>query len=137
MKIYVGNLEPNVSGSDLHATFGAYGDVASAKISTDNWSGVSRGFGFVEMAVQSQGEAAITALNKKKPGWQVMPVHEGQQSLRLHRKATAKQALSGATPSGDAPRRSAFAKAEPAKKQAAPAPVPMQALSRKKTGATH
>ena len=93
MKIYVGNLEPTVSGSDLQTTFGAYGDVSSAKISRDNWSGVSRGFGFVEMAVQAQGEAAINGLNKKKPLWQVMPVHEGQTSLRLHRKETAKQAL--------------------------------------------
>ena len=115
MKIYVGNLEVGVSGPDLHAAFGVYGDVTSAKVSTDYSTGASRGFGFVEMAVQGQGEAAITGLNRKEPRWQVMPVHEGRTSLRLRQKQISKQAPSGAGTSGEGQLRDAPAKPDPGK----------------------
>jgi len=115
MKIYVGNLEAGVSGPDLHAAFGVYGDVTSAKVSTDNSTGASRGFGFVEMAVQGQGEAAITGLNRKEPRWQVMPVQEGQTSLRLRRKEISKQVPAVAGTSSEGQRRAAPARPDPGK----------------------
>lgn len=91
MKIYVGNLEANVSGADLQAVFSVYGDVTSAKISTDYSTGVSRGFGFVEMAVRGRGEVILTGLKKKEPHWHVLPVHEGRTSQRIRSKQMAKQ----------------------------------------------
>lgn len=115
MKIYVGNLEAGVSGPDLHAAFGAYGDVASAKISTDFSTGASRGFGFVEMTIRGQGEAAITGMNRKEPRWQVMPVHEGRTSARVRQKAVAKQAASVALAAAEGQRLGAPPKLEPAK----------------------
>lgn len=115
MKIYVGNLEAGVSGPDLLAAFGVYGDVTSAKVSTDYSTGASRGFGFVEMAVRGQGAAAITGLNRKEPRWQVMPVQEGRTSQRLQRKQMSKLAASGAGTSGEGQRRDAPAKPDPAK----------------------
>ncbi len=63
MNIYVGNLPYNVTEDELRDMFGAYGDVSSANIITDKYSGESKGFGFVEMARQADAEEAIKALN--------------------------------------------------------------------------
>ena len=63
MNIYVGNLSPQVTDNDLRAAFQTYGEITSASVVKDKWSGDSRGFGFVEMAKKEEGEAAIRALN--------------------------------------------------------------------------
>ena len=115
MKIYVGNLGAAISGSDLREAFGVYGDVTSAKISTDNSTGASRGFGFVEMAVGSQGEAAIIGLHGKEARWQVMPVQEGRTSQRRRQKQIWTLAPSGAGTSGEGQRGDAPAKPDPGK----------------------
>jgi len=65
MKIYVGNLSYEVSEQDLRQEFGAFGEVTSADIITDKYSGRPKGFGFVEMASKSEAEAAIAGLNGK------------------------------------------------------------------------
>ena len=65
MKIYVGNLSYEVTEEDLRQEFAAFGEVTSANIITDKYSGRSKGFGFVEMASKSEAEAAITGLNGK------------------------------------------------------------------------
>ncbi len=65
MNIYVGNLSYQVSEDELQKAFEAYGQVESAKIIKDNYSGRSKGFGFVEMPVNEEGEAAIAGLNGK------------------------------------------------------------------------
>ena len=115
MKIYVGNLRAGISESDLREAFGVYGDVTSAKVSTDNSAGASPGFGFVEMAVRDQGEAAIIGLNRKEPRWQVMPVQEGWTLRRLRLKQISKLAPSGADTSSEGERRDAPAKPDPGK----------------------
>ncbi|MFQ6107102.1 MAG: RNA recognition motif domain-containing protein [Thermoplasmata archaeon] len=66
MNIYVGNLPREVTESELREAFEAFGEVASAKIITDRFSGESRGFGFVEMSTDSEAEEAITSLNGKE-----------------------------------------------------------------------
>ena len=65
MKIYVGNLPYEVTEEELRQEFGTFGQVASVNIVTDKYSGRPRGFGFVEMAVVSEGQAAIAGLNGK------------------------------------------------------------------------
>ena len=65
MKIYVGNLSYEVTEEDLRQEFGAFGEVTSANIISDKYSGRPKGFGFVEMATKSEAEAAITGLNGK------------------------------------------------------------------------
>ena len=65
MKIYVGNLSYEVTEEDLRQEFVAFGEVTSVSIITDKYSGRSKGFGFVEMASVSEGQAAITGLNGK------------------------------------------------------------------------
>ena len=66
MNIYVGNLSYNVTEDELKNVFAQYGEVSSAKIITDKYSGRSKGFGFVEMPVQGEAEEAITSLNDKE-----------------------------------------------------------------------
>lgn len=65
MNIYVGNLPWGLSEEDLREAFVAFGEVVSIKIIQDKFTGRSRGFGFVEMANQEEGESAISALNGK------------------------------------------------------------------------
>ena len=65
MKIYAGNLSYNVSDETLRAAFAQFGTVDSADVIMDRTSGGSKGFGFVEMGVDTEGQAAIDALNGK------------------------------------------------------------------------
>ena len=64
MRIYVGNLAYSVTDEDLREVFGGYGDLASAEVIKDKFSGQSKGFGFVEMPNNSEADAAIKALNE-------------------------------------------------------------------------
>jgi RNA recognition motif-containing protein len=64
MNIYVGNLPYGATGDDLRELFAAYGEVSNASVIMDKFSGRSKGFGFVEMPSQAEGEAAIKALNE-------------------------------------------------------------------------
>jgi RNA recognition motif-containing protein len=66
MNIYVGNLSYDVSEENLRQAFEAFGQVSSARIVKDKYNGQSRGFGFVEMSVQSQAQTAIKSLNGKE-----------------------------------------------------------------------
>ena len=65
MKIYVGNLTYDVSEDELRTEFTAFGEETSVSVVTDKYTGRSRGFGFVEMAKVSEGQAAITGMNGK------------------------------------------------------------------------
>ena len=65
MKIYVGNLSSEVTEEELRQEFEAFGGVTSVNIVTDKYSGRPKGFGFVDMALESEGQAAITGLNGK------------------------------------------------------------------------
>jgi RNA recognition motif-containing protein len=82
MNIYVGNLSYGMSEDELREAFSAYGDVASVKILSDRETGRSRGFGFVEMPNQSEGEAAVAQLNGKDVGGRTLRVNEAQPRER-------------------------------------------------------
>ena len=66
MNIYVGNLSFDASEEDLQKAFSEFGQVSSATIVRDRYSGQPRGFGFVEMPDQSAARAAIENLNGKE-----------------------------------------------------------------------
>jgi RNA recognition motif-containing protein len=76
MNIYVGNLSDDVSVANLRQTFEAFGQVSSAKIVKDKYSGQSRGFGFVQMPDRAEGQAAVKNLNGKELLGQRMNVNE-------------------------------------------------------------
>ena len=63
MNIYVGNLPYSITDSELREAFSSFGEVARANLITDKFSGESKGFGFVEMNNNSEGDAAIKGLN--------------------------------------------------------------------------
>lgn len=63
MNIYVGNLAYSVTEDELRTAFSQFGSVTSVNVITDKFSGQSKGFGFVEMADDSEADAAIKALN--------------------------------------------------------------------------
>ncbi len=76
MNIYVGNLSSEVTDETMRSTFESFGDVTSAKVIKDKYSGQSRGFGFVEMPAQSQAQTAIKSLNGKELQGKEMNVSE-------------------------------------------------------------
>ena len=63
-RLYVGNLAYAVSGSDLEELFSQAGEVQSATVITDKFSGQSKGFGFVEMASSGDAATAIQRFNE-------------------------------------------------------------------------
>ena len=75
MKIYVGNLPHEVTEQELREEFATFGEVTSVNFITDRYSGRPRGFGFVEMASVSQGQAAINGLNGKALSGQTLNVN--------------------------------------------------------------
>lgn len=78
MNIYVGNLSRDVSESDLREAFSAYGEVSSAAVIKDKFSGESRGFGFIEMPNKGEAEAAIAELNGKELKGRTINVNEAR-----------------------------------------------------------
>ena len=78
MNIYVGNLPFTTGEEELRATFGAYGEVASVAVIKDQFTGQSRGFGFVEMPNKEEGTAAINALNGKEVKGRALKVNEAR-----------------------------------------------------------
>ena len=78
MNIYVGNLSYNVSTEDLRQAFEAYGEVSSANIIKDKYSGRSRGFAFVEMPNDGEAQTAIENLNGKELSGQQIKVSEAR-----------------------------------------------------------
>jgi RNA recognition motif-containing protein len=63
MNIYVGSLHFKMNEAELKEIFEEYGEVASAKIIFDKYSGKSKGFGFVEMPNEAEAKKAIEELN--------------------------------------------------------------------------
>jgi RNA recognition motif-containing protein len=63
MNIYIGNLGNNVTNDSLNAIFSTYGTVLSSKVVRNHETGMSKGFGFVEMTDHHEGEQAIDNIN--------------------------------------------------------------------------
>jgi RNA recognition motif-containing protein len=78
MNIFVGNLSLDVTEEELRRVFMAFGEVTFVTIMNDKYigSGQSRGYGFVEMASKSEGEAAIASLKDKGIGGRAIDVVE-------------------------------------------------------------
>lgn len=77
-KLYVGNLAYSTTNSTLEKIFGEFGEVRSAQVIMDRDTGRSKGFGFVEMANQQGGEAAIAGLNGKDYDGRQLTVNEAR-----------------------------------------------------------
>ena len=78
MNIYVGNLSYEVTEEDLQEAFRAYGEVASAKVIKDTYTGRSRGFGFVELSADDEARSAIKGLNGSQLKGRTLRVSEAR-----------------------------------------------------------
>ncbi len=78
MRIYVGNLSYSVTNEDLREVFGEYGEVASAEVVQDKFSGQSKGFGFVDIPDNSDADRAIKELNDQVYKGRKMTVNEAK-----------------------------------------------------------
>ncbi|MBW2091083.1 MAG: RNA-binding protein [Deltaproteobacteria bacterium] len=86
MNLYVGNLPYSLTESELTELFAQFGEVLSAKIITDRYSGQSKGFGFVEMSDRSEGEQAIASLDKKEVHRRQIKVNEAKPRSESKRR---------------------------------------------------
>ncbi|MGB2689321.1 MAG: RNA-binding protein [Desulfobacterales bacterium] len=78
MNIYVGNLSYEVTEEDLKEAFGVFGEVDTVKVIKDNYTGRSKGFGFVEMPDKSEAQSAIEGLNGKDLKGRSLNVNEAR-----------------------------------------------------------
>ena len=78
MNIYVGNLSHQTTEDDLRQAFEAFGQVESANIIKDKFSGDSRGFGFVEMPSKQEAQKAIEEMNGKDLMGRAVNVNEAR-----------------------------------------------------------
>ncbi|NIA06167.1 MAG: RNA-binding protein [Actinobacteria bacterium] len=83
--IYVGNLSFDVTEAQLREAFAAFGTVDKASLVTDRMTGRSRGFGFVEMANDDEGKAAIEGLNGSDMGGRSLTVNLAKPKVDRNR----------------------------------------------------
>jgi RNA recognition motif-containing protein len=78
MKMYVGNLSHDISEDEVRNEFASFGAVDSVALIKDKMTGTLKGFGFVEMPVRTEAEAAIAGLNEKEVKGRKMVVNEAR-----------------------------------------------------------
>jgi RNA recognition motif-containing protein len=78
MNIYVGNLSYQTTEDEIRQAFSQHGEVTSASIIKDKFSGESRGFAFVEMPNANEGRQAIQAMNGADLGGRALKVNEAR-----------------------------------------------------------
>ena len=78
MNIYVGNLSYEVTEEDLKEAFEAFGQVETVKVIKDNYSGRSKGFGFVEMPTKAEANSAIEGLDGKELKGRTLKVNKAR-----------------------------------------------------------
>ncbi len=74
MNIFISNLSFRINDEDLKQLFEEYGEISSAKVITDKYTGKSRGFGFVEMSDDDSAKKAIEELDKAEYDGKVISV---------------------------------------------------------------
>ena len=77
-KLYVGNLSYQMTDQQLNDLFSEAGNVSSAQVVTDRYTGQARGFGFVEMASEDEAQQAIAAINGRNVGGRALVVNESR-----------------------------------------------------------
>jgi RNA recognition motif-containing protein len=87
--IRVGNLSPGVTEDEIRSIFLGHGTVEHFKMMTDRWTGLLRGFAFVEMADDAEAEKAIVALDGSELKGKVLKVSPARP--RLHRGTHAQR----------------------------------------------
>jgi len=103
MNIYVGNLAKEVSDEDLKQAFEAFGQVTTASVIKDKFTGESRGFGFVEMPDKVQADAALAGLNGQDLKGSSLKVSEARPKTEGARPGGGRGGFGGGRPGGGRP----------------------------------
>jgi RNA recognition motif-containing protein len=64
MNIYIGNISYTMTAEEIKEVFTPFGNVLNVRIIIDKLSGKSKGYAFVEMESEEEGQNAIKALNE-------------------------------------------------------------------------
>lgn len=80
MNLFVGNLDPVSNADGLRQLFSEFGEVVSSKVIMDNMTGMSKGFGFVEMGDRYQAQNAIDNLDMSYFEGRIISVKEAKQN---------------------------------------------------------
>jgi len=91
MNIYVGNLAYSITEDNLRKWFEEFGEVESAKVIKDRFSGRSKGFGFIEMPSNAEADQAIKALNRKFMEGQHIKVNPADPGGKKNRRASKRR----------------------------------------------
>ena len=86
MNIFVGNLAPQITEAELMEAFKAFGEVRSAQVIRDMFTGISKGFGFIEMPGKAHSLAAIAGLNGKEFHGKPLRVSESRPKTNGRRR---------------------------------------------------
>lgn len=78
MKIYIGNMSFDTTEDELRQAFEGFGEVSDVNIIKDRDTGRPKGFAFVEMPNQDEGQAAISDMNGKEFGGRTLNVDEAR-----------------------------------------------------------
>jgi RNA recognition motif-containing protein len=95
MNIYVGNLSYDATDATIREAFESFGEVTSARVIKDKYTGQSRGFGFVEMPAPSQAQTAIKSLNGKELQGKPLNVNEARARADQGRTGGGRMDYSG------------------------------------------
>ena len=87
MDIFVAKLNHETSSDDLKETFEKFGEVTTAKVIIDYQTGRSKGYGFVEMPNDKEGNEAISQLNDTELDGNIIVV---KRSEPKHRNARSR-----------------------------------------------
>jgi len=79
-RLYVGNMSFDVSDEELEQAFSQYGEISSAKVVRDQYTGRSKGFGFVEFAQEADAQKAMEAMNGKELNGRAIKVDEARDT---------------------------------------------------------
>ena len=86
MNIYVGNLSYEAGDEDLRKAFAEFGKVEKATVIKDRFTGRSKGFGFIEMPVESEAKTAIETMNGREIKDRAVRVNEARPRTDSSRK---------------------------------------------------
>jgi cold-inducible RNA-binding protein len=78
MNLFIGNLARDVTEADLKALFEPFGKITTVNVVKDKFSGVGKGFAFVDMPVKEEAEAAMKALYRHPLKGQSMDITEAR-----------------------------------------------------------
>ena len=85
MKLFIGSLPYTITESELSTLCASFGEVVSVKLITDQFSGQSKGFGFVEMSNRSEGHKVMEGLNGKEYNHRTLVCNEAKPPTKKSR----------------------------------------------------